>query len=237
MRRKMVTADTLLIFPKWNTQPGSYVKMKAVFSARTIVQGDVLMGASRKASPPDGIDEIIRRSQSGDKKAMESLYEAYKTSIFNLAFRYTYNRAIAEDLLHDIFIKVFSHIHELTTEEAFKGWMYRIAVNTCLSHIRSSKSKVKNTVSLEDVGYGLNDRTSLAPENRVMNRPLEQAIKALPSKLKSVFILHDIQGYKHSEVAQMLGWSVGTSKSQLFKARMKIRHSLMNKSHIKRRNS
>ena len=175
----------------------------------------------------DEMDVLIRQCKNGDKAAMQALYERYKTRVFNLAFRYTYNRAAAEDLLHDIFIKVFGQLGRLENTQAFNGWLYRVAVNTCLSYLRSRKSPVKDTVSFTDAAF-------LEPTGfdscRVTKNALEEAIQELPMKLKSVFLLHDVQGHKHHEIAEIMGWSVGTSKSQLFKARMKIRKILESRS-------
>jgi RNA polymerase sigma-70 factor (ECF subfamily) len=174
----------------------------------------------------DSYKELVKRSQSGDSEAMEEIYQRLKRPLFNLIYRYTYERATAEDLLHDVFIKVFNHIHDVNEEGAFVGWVYRIAINTSLSHLRSKKSKVRDTMSLDALNSQVADRSQAKPESFLLRKPLERAIKTLPPKLRSVFLLHDVQGYKHAEVSQMLGCSLGTSKSQLFKARMKIRHQL-----------
>jgi RNA polymerase sigma-70 factor (ECF subfamily) len=169
--------------------------------------------------------EWVKRSREGDNQAREALYQHFKSSFFSLAYRYTYNSAAAEDLLQDIFIKIFTHIHVLDRDEAFTGWAYRIAVNTCLSYLRSRKAVMKKTVSLNDVEIFLADEKGRDSE-KMLKKILDEAIGNLSVKLKSVFILHDIQGFKHEEIALMLGCSIGTSKSQLFKARMKIRKQL-----------
>jgi len=169
--------------------------------------------------------EWVRRSREGDSQAMELLYGRFKSSFFGLAYRYTYNATAAEDILQDVFIKIFTHIHELDSDEAFVGWAYRIAVNTCLSYLRSHKHIVGKTVPFDMVEGMARDLG--APDHEGMfDRTLEEALQDLSMKLRSVFVLHDIQGFKHEEVAQILGCSVGTSKSQLFKARMKIRQRL-----------
>ncbi|MBU4203399.1 MAG: RNA polymerase sigma factor [Acidobacteria bacterium] len=179
-------------------------------------------------SPDDSLDELIRLSQEGNMRAMEMIYERFKRPLFNLAYRYTYDRALAEDLLHDIFIKIYNNIHSLDREKAFVGWIYRVAINTCLSHLRRKKSEVQKAISLTDMDDVTGDVEDKSRE-KILSKPLEEAIRALPSKLKSVFLLHDLQGYKHREIAEILGWSVGTSKSQLFKARMKMRAFLKGK--------
>ena len=184
----------------------------------------MVQNKAKEGSPlPNELDVLIKRCQDGDSAAMQALYEQRKTQIFNLAYRYTYNRASAEDLLHDIFIKVFDQLHKLTNTQAFQGWLYRVAVNTCLSYLRSHKSPVKNTVSFTDAAFL---EPSGCDNHSLIEKALDAAINELPMKLKSVFLLHDVQGHKHKEIAEIMGWSVGTSKSQLFKARMKIRKIL-----------
>jgi RNA polymerase sigma-70 factor (ECF subfamily) len=176
----------------------------------------------------DFLVELVSKSRQGDLRSMETLYGHFKSSLFSLAFRYTYNFAVAEDLLQDIFVKVFTNLHTLDEDRAFTGWMYRVAVNTCLSYVRSHKRVLQKTIPLEDVEAYVSDVSS-ADVEKTENKPLEEAIQSLPAKLKSAFILHDVQGFKHKEVAQMLSCSVGTSKSQLFKARKKIREFLESK--------
>ena len=171
---------------------------------------------------------LVRRSREGDMQAMGLLYEHYKSRLFSLAYRYTFNPTAAEDLIQDIFLKVFTHIETLEKDEAFPGWMYRIAVNTCLSYLRSHKKVLQQSVSLSDVEYLVGENSQSVTE-KMIGKPLEEAIRDLPNRLKSVFLLHDVQGYKHNEIAQIMGCSVGTSKSQLFKARMKIRKRLEKK--------
>jgi RNA polymerase sigma-70 factor (ECF subfamily) len=174
------------------------------------------------------IKDWVRRSRAGDTRAMESIYEHFKTFIFGLACRYTRNPVAAEDLIQDIFLIVFTRLQSLDNDDAFVGWLYRIAVNTCLSHVRSSRRVFYKEVPLEDVEGVLNSHVSDRSED-MLDRCLEEAVQKLSPKLKTVFILHDIQGFKHEEVAQIMDCSTGTSKSQLFKARMRIRNHLEKK--------
>ena len=174
------------------------------------------------------LHDLIKRSRQGDTQAMEAIYERYKQPIYNLAYRYTYNVAVAEDLLQDIFLKIFTHLNDLQQEETFVAWLYRIAINTCYSYLRSMKGRLKKTISLNELEGKIDNQASDAA-SKTLKKPLNDAIKSLPPRLKSIFLLHDVQGFKHWEIARMLGCSMGTSKSQLFKARMKIRHYLKNK--------
>ena len=181
--------------------------------------------AALNAPAQDVLADLIRRSQAGDGQAMEALYYRYKTALFNMAYRYTYDRATAEDLLQEIFIKVFTHIEDVRRTETFTGWIYRIALNTCYSHLRGKKIELQKNVPLADVEGALHAPGESESSNDV-RRPLDEAIARLPEKLKEIFLLHDVQGFKHEEIARMLGLSVGTSKSQLFKARLKLRDFL-----------
>ena len=189
----------------------------------------VTMGLPAEADrmKPEEIN-LIKRTQQGETEAMEKLYDIYKRPLFNLIYRHTYNFAVAEDLLQDIFIKIFTHIKDIQAEGTFKGWVYRITLNTCYSYLRQNKNKLKKTVALEGVKHTLKQEDVL-PQDRSLRIPLEEAIKTLPPRLRSVFLLHDVQGFKHEEISQVLGCAVGTSKSQLFKARLKIRNYLKNK--------
>jgi RNA polymerase sigma-70 factor (ECF subfamily) len=166
--------------------------------------------------------DLIERSRAGDAAAMERIYSRFKTALFNLAYRHTYNRATAEDLLQDIFIKVFTHLGNVKSAETFTGWVYRIALNTCYSHLLARRAEAEKTVPLDDVAGVLREGGD-EKEAGDMRTPLEEAIGFLPARLRQVFLLHDVQGFKHEEIARMLGLAVGTSKSQLFKARLRIR--------------
>jgi len=172
--------------------------------------------------------DLIRQSQDGDTRAMGLIYEKYKTPIYNLAYRYTYNSAVAEDLLQEIFLKVFTHIQDVDKKEFFEGWLYRVAVNTCLSFVRSRKAYEVKSVSLDSVESKINNQ-KFSHSEKMIHKSIDDAIQSLPIRLRSVFLLFDVQGFTHEEVAGILGCSVGTSKSQLFKARTKIRKHLKDK--------
>ena len=174
------------------------------------------------------LSSLIRRGKEGDNQAMEEIYERYKSSFFNLAYRYTYDRVSAEDLLQDIFIKIFTHLQDVHKEETFVAWMYRIAVNSCYSYLRSKKSRDNRLVALSSI-EGRKEEAVYDSHEASLRGPLDEAVQLLPEKLRAVFLLHDVQGYKHGEIARMLDIEIGTSKSQLFKARLKIREFLKNK--------
>lgn len=207
---------------------GHYDKMPLTGEAPIVNHNDKEPAAQKAGMDVALLKDLIERSQEGDTQALEALYKKYKRPLFNLAYRHTYNTEVAEDLLQDIFVKIFTNLQGLQNAETFNGWVYRIALNTCYSYLRSMRSKHKKTVSLSEVERVIQTDHNGVQE-RVMKRPLDEAIQSLPKGLRSVFLLHDVQGFKHEEIAKMLGCSAGTSKSQLFKARMKIRAYLKDK--------
>jgi RNA polymerase sigma-70 factor (ECF subfamily) len=185
---------------------------------------------SRAEFPPSSLSLLIRRSKAGENDAMEEIFDHYKGPLFNLAYRYTYNRQAAEDLLQDIFIKIFTHIRDVQNEETFVAWIFRIALNACYSYLRNKRSWV-GAVAWDEV-QGRIEAAGFDRHEESLEKPLNEAINELPEKLRTVFLLHDVQGFKHEEIARILGVAVGTSKSQLFKARMKIREFFRGKKYL-----
>jgi RNA polymerase sigma-70 factor (ECF subfamily) len=173
------------------------------------------------------LKDLIRRGCEGDIQALEAIYKQFNRPLFNLV-------EVAEDLLQDIFLKVFSHLHDVRNAETFVGWIYRIAVNTCYSYLRRKKSQLQRTMPLDKVEGKIEAKTYKSGDE-IMKKSLDDAIQNLPDKMKRIFLLHDVQGFKHKEISRMLGCSMGTSKSQLFKARMKIREFLGKKTMFKER--
>jgi RNA polymerase sigma-70 factor (ECF subfamily) len=171
------------------------------------------------------LEDLVTRGRAGDLAAMESLYEMFKGPVFGLVYRYAQNRAAAEDLLQDVFLKVFSHMGRVREASTFPGWIFRIALNTAFSHLRQKRVQTAKLVPLGDMEDRI-EQTGAEPVEQDLRGPLEDAIQALAPRLRMVFVLHDVQGYKHEEIARKLGCAVGTSKSQLFKARLKVRDHL-----------
>jgi RNA polymerase sigma-70 factor (ECF subfamily) len=171
------------------------------------------------------LEDLVARGRGGELAAMESIYEMFKGPVFGLVYRYAQNRAAAEDLLQDVFLKVFSHMRSVRDAATFPGWVFRIALNTAYSYLRQKRVQIEKLVPLGDV-EGRIEEPGTDPVEKDIQGPLEQAIQALAPRLRSVFVLHDVQGFKHEEIAKTLGCAVGTSKSQLFKARIKVREYL-----------
>lgn len=171
------------------------------------------------------LEDLVNRGRDGDLRAFESLYEMFKGPVFGLVYRYAQDRAVAEDLLQDVFLKVFGHMKHVRDAATFPGWIFRIALNTAYSHLRQKRVQIEKVVPLGDLEGRIEEPGAEAVESDLRG-PLEEAIRALAPRLRSVFILHDVQGFKHEEIARRLGCAVGTSKSQLFKARLKVREHL-----------
>jgi RNA polymerase sigma-70 factor (ECF subfamily) len=194
--------------------------IEALDMERTLGQGPV-WGTNDKAL----LEDLVTRGREGDLAAMESLYAMFRGPVFGLVYRYAQNRAVAEDLLQDVFLKIFSHMGRVRDAATFPGWVFRIALNTAYSHLRQKRVQNEKLVPLGDVEGRVEEATA-EPVEQDLRGPLEEAIQALAPRLRSVFVLHDVEGYKHEEIARRLGCAVGTSKSQLFKARIKVRDHL-----------
>lgn len=174
------------------------------------------------------LERLLERARAGDEKAQEALYGMYKARVFGLACRYTYDPVAAEDLLQDIFIKIFAHLGDVRDVATMSAWVYRIALNACYSHLRSKRLRSRTMVPLSAIEGGPGEATYDTHETELKG-PIEEALRELPPRLRSVFTLHDMDGFKHGEISRILGCSVGTSKSQLFKARLRMRKMLKEK--------
>lgn len=231
-----------MFFPVVTVIPETQCRISVAHSAKMELNAESRIMTEEEKDLANGINlsdsfflkDIIRRGREGDIQALEAIYKQFNRPLFNLAYRYTYNSEVAEDLLHDIFLKVFSHLHDIRNEETFVGWIYRVAVNTCYSYLRRKKSQLQRTMPLDEVEGKIEAKTYKSGDETV-KKSLDDAIQNLPGKMKSIFLLHDVQGFKHEEISRMLGCSMGTSKSQLFKARMKMREYLENKTMFKER--
>jgi len=175
--------------------------------------------------------DLVKRAQQGDSDAFAALFHTHKARIYSVCLRMTNNAAEAEDLTQDAFLQVFRKIASFRGDSAFSTWLHRISVNTVLMHFRKKSlsqisldqpyasedgSKVRREVGAKDADLaGCVDRIALA-----------RAIQELPPGYRTIFLLHEVEGYEHQEIAEMLGCSVGNSKSQLYKAKLRIRELL-----------
>jgi len=166
--------------------------------------------------------ELAAQSAAGDVAAFEQLYERHRRRVYSLCLRMVGDVTEAEDITQEVFLQVFRKIGTFRGEAALTTWFHRLAVNHVLMHWRKRGIRSEETTEEGDVG-GIARPYPLSILDRIA---LEQAIQKLPPGYRLVFLLHDVEGYEHEEIAAMLGCSVGTSKSQLHKARLKLRSLL-----------
>lgn len=163
----------------------------------------------------------------GDMGAFEHLYERHSRRVYSLCLRMTQNVAEAEDLAQEAFIQLFRKIGSFRGESAFTTWLHRLTVNQVLMHFRKRSVKLERTTEEGETPVQIVRGTENPNTMPVIDRiSLDSALKQLPPGYRSVFVLHDIEGHEHDEIARILGVAVGTSKSQLHKARMKLRKLL-----------
>jgi len=175
--------------------------------------------------------EAIDRAKQGDAESFEGLYVLHKRRVYSLCLRMTGNTTEAEDLTQEVFLQLYRKIATFRGESAFSTWLHRLAVNVVLMHLRK---KGLPLVSLEETLEPLQEegpRKDIGTRDNVLAGSLdrinlERAIERLPPGYRMVFVLHDVEGYEHNEIAEMLDCSIGNSKSQLHKARMKLRDLL-----------
>lgn len=182
--------------------------------------------------PGDRLSEAraIERAKQGDAKAFETLYNLHKRRVYSLCLRMTANTATAEELTQEAFLQLFRKIGTFRGESAFSTWLHRMAVNVVLMQLRKKGLPV---VSLEDTLETEEEAPRKEPgaddvrlEGAIDRLQLRNAVDALPPGYRMVFLLHDVEGYEHNEIAAMVGCSIGNSKSQLHKARLKLRDLL-----------
>src|SRR5438067_2933229 len=174
--------------------------------------------------------ELTQRAAGGDMKAFEELYQRHNRRVYSLCLRMTGNVVEAEDLAQEVFIQLFRKVGSFRGESAITTWLHRLTVNQVLMHFRKRGVRMEQTTDDGDVPVQIVKGTENPNQMPVIDRiALERAIDKLPPGYRAVFVLHDVEGHEHEEIAKLLGCSVGTSKSQLHKARMKLRGLLKRK--------
>ena len=167
------------------------------------------------------VEGLVPVETSDDGATFESLYRTHAKRIYSLAYRFAGNAAEAEELLQDIFLLAYRKRGSFRHEAALSTWLHRLAVNRCLDHVRSRAARqdaATEPLSAEAAGH--------AGAGPITHLDLERAIAQLPDGCRMAFVLHDVEGYEHREVAERLGIATGTSKSQVHKARMRLRRLL-----------
>jgi RNA polymerase sigma-70 factor, ECF subfamily len=175
--------------------------------------------------------EAIERAKQGDAEAFRVLYDRHKRRVYSLCLRMTANTAEAEDLAQEAFLQLYRKIGTFRGESAFSTWLHRLAVNVVLMHLRKKSLPVtsleESTQSTEEDSpkkdFGAEDISLAGSLDRLQ---LQRAVDDLPPGYRTIFVLHDVEGYEHNEIANLVGCSVGNSKSQLHKARLKLRDLL-----------
>jgi RNA polymerase sigma-70 factor, ECF subfamily len=165
--------------------------------------------------------DLVTRCRAGDVEAFETLYREHAARLYTLACRMAGSREDGEDLLQEIFLQAYRKLGSFKGDASIGTWLYRLALNHCLDYVRSRRAKMNKLTETLDTD------TSFEPTARrdtpIARMDLERAVERLPEGCREAFVLHDVEGFDHKEVADLLGIAEGTSKSQVFKARMKLR--------------
>jgi RNA polymerase sigma-70 factor (ECF subfamily) len=164
---------------------------------------------------------VVARVQAGDVDAFETIYKQHAARIYSLASRMAGSTGEGEDLAQEIFLQAYRKMGSFKGDASVGTWLYRLAVNHCLDFVRSRRAKMDRMTETLD-GDGAFEPVSRR-ETTAAKIDLERAIGQLPEGCREAFVLHDVEGFDHKEVASLLGIAEGTSKSQVFKARMKLR--------------
>ena len=207
------------------------IKIVSRISRSAAGKGNLTDPEQRQAN--DSVEaELIEKAKLGDAQAFQALYEKHKRRVYSLCLRMTSNTAEAEDLTQEAFLQLYRKIATFRGESAFSTWLHRLSVNVVLMHLRKKSLPL---VSLEETtqGSGEDDTQKkdfgaedIALAGSIDRLQLQKAVDDLPPGYRKIFVLHDVEGYEHNEIAEIVGCSIGNSKSQLHKARMKLRDLL-----------
>src|SRR5215510_15674432 len=178
--------------------------------------------------PQSAIDlDLARAVAAGDPDAFEQLYRKYYKRVYSLCLRMLGDPTLAEDMAQEVFLQVYRKIGGFRGDSAFTTWLHSLTVNQVLMHFRKRGVKLEQTADEEDFANVVDTPLQSTRRTSIIDRlALDKAIAQLAPGYRTVFVLHDVEGYEHEEIAEMLGISVGTSKSQLHKARMRLREWL-----------
>jgi RNA polymerase sigma factor (sigma-70 family) len=169
--------------------------------------------------------EIIELSKAGNQKAQFQLYKLYSKAMFNICYRMMNNQAEAEDLLQESFAEAFLKLDSFRYESAFGAWLKRIVVNKCINHIKKRKAQLFYTDTIPEISHEEEvDVSSIQLEVKRVHNAMEK----LPDGYRVIFSLYLLEGYDHCEIAEIMGISESTSKSQFSRAKQKIKEILMN---------
>jgi RNA polymerase sigma-70 factor (ECF subfamily) len=194
-----------------------------------VVQG-VEVGLGRRAASSAADVErqareqaLVRRAQAGDRDAFEQLYRENVGRVYAVCMRIACDTSVAEEITQDAFVRAWQRLDSFRGESAFASWMYTLAVNLALTERRTRKRREGRVTATDDPGAFEEPPAAHGPEPGM---DLERALAKLPPGARSVFVLHDVQGHRHDEIAAMTGVATGTSKAQLHRARRLLREAL-----------
>jgi len=183
----------------------------------------------QKKQPSDF--ELAQKSAAGDAQAFGELYHRHFRRVYALTMRMMGNPTEAEDMTQEVFLQLFNKIGSFRGESAFTTWLHRMTVNQVLMHFRKRSTRSELLTDEGETPVQIVRGTENPGAMPVIDRiSLERAMAQLPTGYRTVFVLHDVEGYEHYEVAEMLGIAEGTSKSQLHKARLKLRQLIRQQS-------
>ena len=192
---------------------------------------DAAPEAAKPQAPLSPDAEMLARAQAGDHHAFAHLYSLHKRRIYSLCLRMVGNVAEAEDLTQEAFLQLHRKIATFRGDSAFSTWLHRLSINVVLMHLRKKGLPLMSLDEAMEPSYDDGPGRSFgAPDlsltGSIDRLALERAVAALPAGYRLIFVLHDVEGFEHNEIAAMLDCSVGNSKSQLHKARLKLRDAL-----------
>jgi RNA polymerase sigma-70 factor, ECF subfamily len=188
----------------------------------TLREGWAIGSASAVIQEPDDLS-LVRLASEGDRSAFERLYREHVGRVYALCRRLTGNSAEAEDMTQEAFVRAWQKLSTFEGRSRFSSWLRRLAVNVVINARRAQG----RSLALEPIAEGVPGHDPSGPVHPAgAGDDLEQAISGLPEGARFVFVLHDVQGYKHEEIAEMTGTAVGTSKAHLHRARKLLREAL-----------
>ena len=175
----------------------------------------------RVAPRPAATADCVQQAAKGDVRAFEELYSIHLPRVHSLVRRMTGGRD-ADELTQDVFVRVWQKLGSFRGDSAFGTWLHRLAVNVVIERFRTDTARRQRLVD----GEAIFETLSAPPHRRDISMDFEAALEKLPDGAREIFVLHDVEGYKHTEIAALLGISSGTSKAQLHRARMMLRKHL-----------
>jgi RNA polymerase sigma-70 factor (ECF subfamily) len=169
--------------------------------------------------------ELVQMAQNGDTDVFKQLFDTNVRRIYAFCLRMAMNRETAEEITQDVFVKAWEKLHTFRGESKFTSWLHSIAVNEFLMRKRSEKRFLQKFMTTDNI-YQFDKHADGSESHYHTNIDLEKAISVLPEQAKAVFVLHDIEGYQHKEIADMMNIEIGTTKAHLHRARKLLREEL-----------